>query len=98
MSPSTRGCGLKFFWYFYSQLQVFVTLHARVWIEIVSSARPAPYRCVTLHARVWIEIPKILTCIKPASVTLHARVWIEMALPEKALEKPGGHPPREGVD
>ena len=33
-----------------------VTLHVRVWIEIVVWAGCAASGCVTLHVRVWIEM------------------------------------------
>ena len=55
-SPSTRGCGLKSEKGILSVVNHRVTLHARVWIEIVSASPSKAMYGVTLHARVWIEI------------------------------------------
>ena len=42
-----------------------VTLHARVWIEIIWEIQDFAIEAVTLHARVWIEItfPVFTACI-----------------------------------
>ena len=56
MSPSTRGCGLKWNVYTRTVLSISVTLHARVWIEIETINPNMTGGTVTLHARVWIEI------------------------------------------
>ena len=56
---------------------MFVTLHARVWIETIVRSMLSAISSVTLHARVWIETLCILNLPPKSSVTLHARVWIE---------------------
>ena len=56
----------------------FVTLHVRVWIEIIRimcNPNPSP---VTLHVRVWIEIVHAVLVGVRYGVTLHVRVWIEI--------------------
>ena len=75
-----------------------VTLHVRVWIEIVTPRYFFEILQVTLHVRVWIEIHIRHVLQYQSIVTLHARVWIEIvcAFPFRAYMK--SHPPREGVD
>ena len=41
-----------------------VTLHVRVWIEILTSAWPGYGNGVTLHVRVWIEIHCLTPLLK----------------------------------
>ena len=55
-----------------------VTLHVRVWIEIIILSSMRRMVSVTLHVRVWIEISSFDNNIRTWSVTLHVRVWIEI--------------------
>ncbi len=55
-----------------------VTLHVRVWIEMLRQFRIAFGQKVTLHVRVWIEIRTVEISNKKQLVTLHVRVWIEI--------------------
>ena len=55
-SPSTWGCGLKFPCWQQGTSSFRVTLHVRVWIEIVDGLLGFIGIWVTLHVRVWIEI------------------------------------------
>ena len=75
-----------------------VTLHVRVWIEIVDAQTLAIIRSVTLHVRVWIEISCFSSVANRIRVTLHVRVWIEMFVPRLSHYGTWSHPPREGVD
>ena len=75
-----------------------VTLHVRVWIEIIRimcNPNPSP---VTLHVRVWIEIVHAVLVGVRYGVTLHVRVWIEISSGGTIRYTGRGHPPREGVD
>ena len=56
MSPSTRGCGLKFVRIPFAFVALHVTLYTRVWIEIDLKKRQSLGPTVTLYTRVWIEI------------------------------------------
>ena len=78
MSPSTRGCGLKFRKFMVLQRASRVTLYTRVWIEIQYSLVSASPMKVTLYTRVWIEILWRSRAICKRLVTLYTRVWIEM--------------------
>ena len=64
----------------------FVTLYARVWIEMHLMPYLAHNQYVTLYARVWIR------------VTLYARVWIEIFQCFQSNRYGTSHPLREGVD
>ena len=75
-----------------------VTLHARVWIEIVCETTDDIIVTVTLHERVWIEIIPIRRYTQRWHVTLHARVWIEISGNVSNVDISWCHPPREGVD
>ena len=79
-SPSTRGCGLKSRRLGEVPKCHFVTLHARVWIEITPATACLGPPYVTLHARVWIEMDWLNQPSMDPQVTLHARVWIEIKL------------------
>ena len=75
-----------------------VTLHVRVWIEIIYVIANKIHMLVTLHVRVWIEIFMSLQIGRKISVTLHVRVWIEMQYVDNIDGSKSCHPPREGVD
>ena len=75
-----------------------VTLHARVWIEILYFNYMPEMDEVTLHARVWIEIYFDYTIVRVNCVTLHVRVWIEISGRLTSACPGRRHPPCEGVD
>ncbi len=75
-----------------------VTLHVRVWIEIITFASKGIKVTVTLHVRVWIEIACSSSSPVSTAVTLHVRVWIEIRCYEAGTFCNERHPPREGVD
>ena len=75
-----------------------VTLHVRVWIEMVLHRGYISSSSVTLHVRVWIEISSGICSAHSILVTLHVRVWIEMFILGEIQAPAVSHPPREGVD
>ena len=81
-----------------AEMLVPVTLHVRVWIEMLSVALTGRISRVTLHVRVWIEIFRELCKAIKNSVTLHVRVWIEILRSRSVFVESSCHPPREGVD
>ena len=98
MSPSTRGCGLKYWGLHGATTYRLVTLYTRVWIEINAMPSPRPDIGVTLYTRVWIEICRCIATHNLAYVTLYTRVWIEISGRRTDNLFRLRHPLHEGVD
>ena len=64
--------------YFKWCINLAVTLHVSVWVEIEIQARTCPYVLVTLHVSVWVEISFRFYHKWRNKVTLHVSVWVEM--------------------
>ena len=64
--------------YFKWCINLAVTLHVSVWVEIEIQARTCPYVLVTLHVSVWVEILIMNGSAFSRCVTLHVSVWVEI--------------------
>ena len=99
MSPTSRGRGLKYSFFFVLLFFYFVALFTRAWIEIEQKKLAEQSAEVALFTRAWIEIRYSRPPIRAGrKVALFTRAWIEIGITVRRRYCGIGRPLHEGVD